>query len=465
MISVRLFAPGTALSMADPSSDAPWRGARRTAHAMHLSLFLDEALLCITRSNGTELAEMLRVCATAPAAHDHASRLDAELRRSGLDPARDPPAVFRERCFAKAKPAWSSAGLALWRELVEAHLRVVMLAAAGDAEGAFSEHVLAVQTSHRIFMSTTRWILPVVHVLNDDLWRMARALNSEESVQECARTVNKTVTICLTDRCASSDSRKWGAYRMAGLLFRIYFHLGQLNLCNNVLRAMGAADLPAPARYPAGHLVIFRFYLGRYFFVNEDYGRAEEELQLALAHCPASSRHNKRRILHFLIPVRLLNSGQLPSPALLARHALDRTFYPDAIGALFKGDLQAYIMLLGRFEGVLLKLGTFLVWEKLLLVGYRSLLHRIYRLTGCPSRVPLASLVAPLRSLRLSMNVDEISCFVANLIDRVPSLPSLPSPLTSAQGLIKGYLSQEKQTLVLSQKDPFPPLSAARLLK
>jgi hypothetical protein len=138
-----------------------------------------------------------------------------------------------------------------------------------------------------------------------------------------------------------------------------------------------------------------------------------------------------------------------PSNALLKRHGLDNLFYCDALAALWKGDLKKYMDLLTKYEYALLRLGTFLVWEKLLLIGYRNLLRKIYLLLGS-TRIPLAQLVHPFKRFAMAMDVDEIACYVANLIER---------------GMIKGYISQEKTTIVLSQKDPFPPLSTAKLFK
>lgn len=43
------------------------------------------------------------------------------------------------------------------------------------------------------------------------------------NLEEAARIINRMFTLCLSDRAALEESRKWGIYYMTNLLFRIYF--------------------------------------------------------------------------------------------------------------------------------------------------------------------------------------------------------------------------------------------------
>jgi hypothetical protein len=43
------------------------------------------------------------------------------------------------------------------------------------------------------------------------------------NLEEAARIVNRMFTLCLSDRAAIEESRKWGIYNMTNLLFKIYF--------------------------------------------------------------------------------------------------------------------------------------------------------------------------------------------------------------------------------------------------
>lgn len=471
---------------------------------MKLRPYFEEVSLAIALKNGTTLSELLRL----PVGNEaQQGELVADCHHLGLSREGAPLSV---KHFCSILPAQVSVSIAmgdsgdegdeqelstLWNNVIALHLRA-LLACSSDCETlACSEQLALIQTFHRIFQMSSRWILPLAYTLHEDLWRLcqrvegvqrnkgAGAINQNEEGarasshqrEESARAINRGLTICLTDRAPLGQSRRWGVYRVASLLLRVYFALGQLNLCTNVLRALGTAELPAAARYPMGQLVTWRYWLGRYYFVNGEWERALGELESAFAHCLPGSEQNKSLILHMLIPLRLHLQGVLPSPILLQRHGLagstgvplhpttvpplhsttipprPSTFYVSALGAIRRGDLKAYTRLLQIHERPLLRLGTFLLWEQLLSLVYRNLFRRIHRIVGGGSRLPLGALLVGIRlgsdnSVDLEQGPDETACHVANLIGR---------------GLIRGYIHQERATLVLSQKDPFPKLATA----
>jgi uncharacterized protein HemY len=69
--------------------------------------------------------------------------------------------------------------------------------------------------------------------------------------------------------------------------------LKQQNLCKNILRAVKAADMPHINEFPKSDRVTFRFYLGRLYFLEEDYVKAELELNLAFKQCTNKNMKNK----------------------------------------------------------------------------------------------------------------------------------------------------------------------------
>lgn len=466
---------------------------------MKLKPYLEEVNLAISLKNGTVLAELLRLPTGSEAQY---KELISDCRHMGL--SREVSSSLEH--FRSLLPAKVLINVPmtdaddgndgeedeesrqemniLWNDVIALHLRALLNCSGGNGVSACNEQLALIQTFHRIFQASSRWLLPLAHTLHEDLWRLCRQTEGRQNNQnstsstgqkdettridnhqreESARMINRGLTICLTDRAPLGQSRKWGVYRMASLLLRVYFALGQLNLCNNVLRALGTAELPATSRYPVSQLVTWRYWLGRYYFVNGEWERALDELALAFAQCLPGSQRNKVLILHMLIPLRLHLQGVLPSWALLQRYGLagsvpatcpvhlrtnslrTEAFYPSALKALRRGDLGTYIGLLQDYERILLRLGTFLLWEQLLSLTYRNLFKRIHRLMGGGTRLPLSNLLIGIRlGGSPSTNLDEVACHVANLIGR---------------GLIKGYIHQERATLVLSQRDPFPRLS------
>lgn len=472
---------------------------------MKLKPYLEEVNLALSLKNGTVLAELLCLKPDVGAQH---KELIVDCQHMGLSqevvsslehfrsllPARvvinapmtdaygDEDEDEDEEEDERSRQEMNG----LWNDIIALHLRVLLNCSSGNKVSACNEQLALIQTFHRIFQASSRWLLPLAHALHGDLWCLCRRTGSRRGSQtppssidrkddharindhlreESARMINRGLTICLTDRAPLGRSRKWGVYRMASLLLRVYFALGQLNLCNNVLRALSTAELPATSRYPIGQLVTWRYWLGRYYFVNGEWERALGELAPAFVQCLSGSERNKVLVLHMLIPLRLHLQGVLPSLALLQRYRLasagttttppshlganslrTSSFYVNALNALRGGDLRTYTSLLHDYELVLLRLGTFLLWEQLLSLAYRNLFRRTHRLMGGETRLPLGSLLLGLRlGGGSSINLDEVACHVANLIGR---------------GLIRGYIHQERATLVLSQKDPFPKLSA-----
>lgn len=147
-----------------------------------------------------------------------------------------------------------------------------------------------------------RWCLPVLYVINNDLRIIASRADDAASeavegqrkkLEEAANVISKSFTYCITDRSPLATSKKHGTYCMIGILFRIYFKLKQQNLCKNILRALKAADMPSIDQFPKSDRVTFRYYLGRLYFLEEDYVKAEHELDLAFKECTNRQKKNK----------------------------------------------------------------------------------------------------------------------------------------------------------------------------
>ena len=77
----------------------------------------------------------------------------------------------------------------------------------------------------------------------------------------------------------------------------------------------------------------------------------------------------------------------------------------------------------------------------------------------------------PLTKAGLSMDYDELECMIANLIYRVRARsctvavrrawsPPASCAWVGLQGFVKGYMSHERRTLVVSKTTPCPPLAS-----
>ncbi|KAF8929120.1 hypothetical protein EDD21DRAFT_379224 [Dissophora ornata] len=339
-----------------------------------------------------------------------------------------------------------------WNEFVFHHILACMAVRDEDYVTAYTEQSLVVSTFLKEFQTLTNWPLETLYIVNGDLRRIAvQADNQLQSrgekpskLEDCARSINKSFTVCITDRSSLSLSRKWGTYNIIGILFRTYFKLRSHNLCKNILRAIKAADLPELDQYPMAHQVTMRYYSGVLSFFNEDYKKAELDLQFAFDHTPPRFHKNRRLILHYLIPTRLLH-GSLPSTHLLQEFPELSTLYQPLATAIKTGNVQLFDEALMNGGARLISLGTYLTVEQSRGVAVRTLFKKIYTTMDRTNKLSISLFQTALAFVGVAADEDEVECMLANMIYK---------------GYIRGYISHEKRVLVLSQKDPFPGLES-----
>lgn len=272
---------------------------------------------------------------------------------------------------------------------------------------------------------------------------------ANKKLEECARQLNKAFTACVADRNPDlSESRKWGTYEVVGMVFKTYFRLKSVSLCRNILRAISAAALPDLGDFPKSQQVTFRYYTGVLAFLNEEYDRAEVSLTSALHMCHRSATLNQALILVYLVPVKLLR-GSLPSDHLLDKFP-SLSPYASFITALRQGDVKSFDRALTdpAIERWLVKRGTFIAIERAREATLRTLLKHIWlAVPDRPTRLEIKLLHRATSSelVGLGYTVQELEWVLATLIYK---------------GYVKGYIAHERGVVVLSAKEPFPPLKS-----
>ncbi|CAK9780949.1 hypothetical protein CC85DRAFT_284658 [Cutaneotrichosporon oleaginosum] len=297
------------------------------------------------------------------------------------------------------------------------------------------------------------WSLPILYLLLRDLRSLAEQADSltfettgrTPSLEECTRTVSKAFTLAATDRTFEGrDSRRQGVYYLASLAIKCYFKVGKPNLCKNIVRAVTSdPKMPPVSSAPLGDQVTWHYYLGMLAFLAGEDKKALEELEWALLHCPIDARRNLELILTYLIPLHLLR-GSLPSATLMARHPRLREAYQPFVDAIRTGNIQAYDDALEWAQPRLVGLGTYLAIERAREGCVRVLFKRAWMANDKNSRVPVGAFTAALRLQGAHVDGDEVECMLANMIYR---------------GYMKGYISHEKQMVVLGKTNPFPSLA------
>ncbi len=168
----------------------------------------------------------------------------------------------------------------------------------------------------------------------------------------------------------------------------------------------------------------------------------------------ASSRGNKRRILEFLIPVKL-RLGRFPKRRLLEKYGLLQ--FATLAGAIQTGDLRVFNEAVREHQEFFVRKGIFLIIDQCKIYVYRNLFRKVHNVHKSleadakkANQVPLASFQTALALSGLAgddaMDIDELECVLANLI---------------FQNFIKGYIAHKQGKLVLSPLTAFPKLVEA----
>ncbi|KAF8505867.1 hypothetical protein F5888DRAFT_1604664 [Russula emetica] len=340
-----------------------------------------------------------------------------------------------------------------WDEMAIQYVLVITHVAKQRYADAFKEHTQLVNLFLRFFTNNSGWTLPALFATLCDLRDLAfdadvqaRDLSQKsDCMEEAARIISKAFSNCVTDRTSSYQmSRKWGVYYVVGLVLKSYFRVRRISLSKNILRALEAnRDVPPLHEYPRAHQVTYRYYLGMLGFLNEDYTKSEQELTFAFYNCHLEARNNQERILTYLIPLRILR-GHLPSTELLSRFPVLDELYAPFISAIRKGDIQSFDAALDKFERRLVDLNIWLTLEKAREICIRGLFRRVWVVSEKSNRIPVAMLHSSLRVSGMDVSSEEAECLVANMVYK---------------GYMRGYISHEKQMVVLANTNAFPRLA------
>ncbi|NXU15015.1 PCID2 protein, partial [Pardalotus punctatus] len=261
-----------------------------------------------------------------------------------------------------------------------------------------------------------------------------------DMLEKAAELLMSCFRVCASDtRAGIEDSKKWGMLFLVNQLFKIYFKINKLHLCKPLIRAIDSSNLKD--EYSMAQRVTYKYYVGRKAMFDSDFKQAEEYLSFAFEHCHRSSQKNKRMILIYLLPVKML-LGHMPTVQLLKKYDLMQ--FAVVTKSVSEGNLLLLNDALTKHETFFIRCGIFLILEKLKIITYRNLFKKVYLLLKT-HQLSLDAFLIALKFMQVDdVDIDEVQCILANLI---------------YMGHIKGYISHQHQKLVVSKQNPFPPLS------
>lgn len=275
--------------------------------------------------------------------------------------------------------------------------------------------------------------------LADDALR--KAGKKADRMENCGSLLQTGFSRLFSAQGANAVSRR-ATLSLVCLLMKVYFRLNAIARCTQITKTVDRAyrDLD---EFPAPYRVTYYYYLGRIAVFGENFVDANNHLSYAFQHCHVSCTTHKRKILRYLIPVKLL-LGEVPTQELLTRFGLME--YQDITQALVHGDVGLMEKTLLDNQYRYIKVGTYLLFEKLVDAAYRRLFKKCQlvqaRLNpGKANQVPISLMQAALLQQGLDKSIEELECILANLI---------------AKGYIKGYISHKSKVVVTSKMDAFP---------
>ncbi|VEL35533.1 unnamed protein product [Protopolystoma xenopodis] len=263
-----------------------------------------------------------------------------------------------------------------WDEAISAHLRGIWTLNKEDYEEAYACQAIILTD-----LKDDNWVLPAVIAVAVDLRRFSQALDIRSEakhayggrMEKTAQLILKLFQICASDsRTQLEDSKKLGMMGLANQLFKIYFQINRLNLCKPMIRALENMDMNE--HFSLAQRVTYCYYVGRKAMFDGEFSAANRSLTFAFEHCFPSRRNNKRLILIYLIPVRML-LGTLPNAALLYKYNLKE--FLGIVEAVKSGNLKKLNDELERFEPFFINSGVYLMLEKLKSITYRNLFKRV----------------------------------------------------------------------------------------
>lgn len=325
----------------------------------------------------------------------------------------------------------------------------------GHAAACYQAQASVHSNMNRVLSSSEgNWLVPALIVVCQNTHKVALAADragangshKDAMLQGAVQILQDSYSKTFNDRTEyqpgapfdSTGSKKAGVLSIVNELFAMYFRLNILRLCKNLIRPVESRKLHESG--PMSQMVTYRFYIGRLNMYEDQHGIAEQNLDYAFRHCHRNAIGNKKRILRYLVPVKLYR-GRFPTPQLLDKYGLDE--FKPLVAGLRKGDLRTFQDGLVKYQDRFIRQGTYLLLEKCKTVCYRNLFKRIHLILD-KHQISLSYVARAFHWLGMPIDLDEIECILANLIFR---------------GYVRGYLSHSKRVLVLSKRDPFPSSS------
>lgn len=338
-------------------------------------------------------------------------------------------------------------------EIVAGHIKTMWYVNQGNTVDAWKTQMAMVSSVARFMQEQKEdnWMLPIMNQTCLDLRLFATGADAElsrtgkgkpgEALEKAAEALMACFRVCAADTRTGEDcTKRWGLLYLVNQFFKIYFKINKLNLCKPMIRAI--ESLSFKDQFSLSQLITYKYYTGRKDMFDSNFKAADETLTFAFTRSHRGSRKNKRRILLYLIPVKML-LGYMPRLQLLQRYGLPE--FVDIVHAVKQGNVRQLTEALQRHSNFFIGAGIYLILEKLNTITFRNLFKKVFLISG-KHQIDVAMFLQSLRWMQVEdVDLDETECLLANMI---------------FEGRMKGYISHAHRKVVVSKKDPFPPIAS-----
>uniref|UniRef100_A0A182QW49 PCI domain-containing protein 2 homolog n=1 Tax=Anopheles farauti TaxID=69004 RepID=A0A182QW49_9DIPT len=334
-------------------------------------------------------------------------------------------------------------------EIVSAHLKVVYQLMRSDPPNyteAYRHQTSCIQAVVKLLqqMKEENWILPIMYVVSIDLRLLAAKCEQQTKSSKCGEILEKAAEslmscfrVCAGDtRSSDEDTKRLGMLNLVNQLLKVYFRINKLHLCKPLIRAIDSSNFKDS--FSLAQRITYKYFAGRKAMYDSDFKNAEEYLSFAFNNCPRRFTKNKRLILIYLTPVKML-LGYMPRKEVLERYNVLQ--FHDLASAVKEGNVRRFDEAIRRHEMFFINAGVYLLVEKMKILTYRNLFKRVHQILQT-HQIDLNAFQTALQFSGVEdVSIDETHCIVANLI---------------YEGRIKGYISYQHNKLVISKQNAFP---------
>jgi len=290
----------------------------------------------------------------------------------------------------------------------------------------------------------------VLAVMADKSASASESAEKMKHTRECKALLESCFRSTNMGRAIDADAhrkRHVGLY-IVNNQFKVLFRLKTLQLCKNLIMSVEIPTFPNMDEFPITERVTYHFYKGRMRILEDRIPEARQALTYAWENCPSSASKNRGLILEFLAPINLFIGKGVTENANLR-------LVQTIMNLVRNGNVRGLSAFLDENQAYYINKGMLLTLDQLKTIAYRNLFRNIILI--------YQSAVEEEKKTRVSMEIfqksfeensedlqigetdteEDVKCILANLI---------------FNRYLKGYISHERNILVLSPKDPFPKL-------